>query len=256
MSPLSGKTYWLVGASSGIGEALASQLAAQGHFVIASARSGESLAQLALTQPSRIKAVPCDVTQPESLAQAALRIQELTDFLDGMIFCAGTCEYEDRLDFDVDAYQRVMNVNFFGVVRCLALAKPLLQKAQDSPQLLVVSSLSTLLPLPRNEIYGASKAALDYFVEALRVDTSLTRLQITLAKPGFVATPLTAHNDFAMPFIMQPEAAAARVLKAFIAKRARVVFPRRLWLLLQLASFFKPLWLRYVAPRITRIKKW
>ncbi len=256
MAILRGKTIWVVGASSGIGEALAQQLASEGNFVLASARSAERLNRLALSVGARIKVVPLDVRSQSSLDQAKISILEVTDFIDVLIYCAGTCEYENDLDFQVAMYERVMDVNFFGLVRTLNAAKTLLRKAEGRPQLVVVSSLSTVLPLPRNEAYGASKAALDYFVESLRVDTRLTPLKITLIKPGFVATALTHQNDFPMPWIISPQNAAVQIINAIAKQRTYFAFPWRLQASLRVLSLFSSAWLKWVAPKITRIKYW
>jgi short-subunit dehydrogenase len=253
---MEGKTLWIIGASAGIGAEVATQLADAGHFVIVSARDESALNQLCFRHPTRIKSLPLDLTVPADFARIQQQLAELTDFLDGVIFCAGICEYETNLSFDYAQYSRVMQVNFLGLIAVLNIAKPLLKKSTGRAQLCVVSSLATVVPFPRNELYGASKAALDYFVAALRCDTMHVPLDITWVRPGFVTTRLTAKNDFAMPFIMDAPAAAARIVRGFLARKRTIIFPRKLYLLLLLMAVVQPVWRKICAQFLTRTKTW
>jgi NAD(P)-dependent dehydrogenase (short-subunit alcohol dehydrogenase family) len=250
-----GKTLWVTGASSGIGLAIAQKLVAEGHFVLGSSRNAERLAQLATQLGPRFQPLPADIGDALALPDVNQRLTGLTDYLDGVIACAGICEYEDDLDFDPARYARTFNTNFLGVVHCLHLAKPLLLKSQQSPRFVAVGSLSSALPFPRAEAYGASKAALEYFIKSAAIDLASSRLRVQLIRPGFVKTPLTQGNDFPMPWMMTPEAAAEAIFKALQSDALCVDFPRRLsWLLRSLAAVER-LWIGYAGRALSRQAK-
>src|SRR3954463_7079565 len=129
MNIISGRCIWITGASSGLGKALAIQLAEAGNFIIASARSQSALTELALLYPGKIKILPLDVSRNLDAKETAAKIRETTDYLDMVICAAGICEYEDDLKFNPEMYERTLDVNFLGVVRVLNIAMPLLKKA-------------------------------------------------------------------------------------------------------------------------------
>jgi NAD(P)-dependent dehydrogenase (short-subunit alcohol dehydrogenase family) len=255
MNSLQQSCIWITGASSGIGEALAQQLCAMGNFVIISARNQSRLQQMVLAAGGRMSALPLDLAAgDEEIKSAGARLRDITDYLDVVICCAGTCEYEDRLDFDPAMYQRVMEVNFLGVIKTLHLAMPLLKKSKNSPCVVAIGSLSSAVPFPRAEAYGASKAALEYFIKTLQTDTVHTPLRAILVRPGFVATEMTEKNDFSMPFLLSAEKAAAIIIRGIKSGKLQIDFPRRLSWPLRLAGLCFGLWRRWVAPRITRIR--
>ena len=248
------KTVWLTGASSGIGGALVQKLVADGHFVIVSGRNPEPLLALQQMAPRLIKVLTCDVGDDVSMAEAGRTLADITDQLDLVIACAGTCEYDDGLSLNIDLYRRVFDTNFFGVVNTLHQALPLLGNSR-APVFAAVGSLSSIVGFPRAEAYGASKAALSYFLDAVRADTARTNLRTVLVRPGFVDTPLTQTNDFSMPFLMTPTQAAERILRGLARNRSVIDFPHRLSWPLRMFSVLRPVWYQLCAPRITRIKK-
>ena len=252
MAAIRDKTIWVTGASSGIGRALALRLAEQHNFVIASSRGREGLAELQRTSPQRIRILECDVGDDAGMAAAGARLAEMTDHLDMVIACAGTCEYDDDLKLDIASYRRVFDANFFGVVNTLRQALPLLANSR-APVFAATGSLSSVVGMPRAEAYGASKAALGYFLDAVRADCSHLRLRIVHIRPGFIDTPLTKRNDFSMPFLLTAEQAAERVERGLARGQHIIDFPRRLSWPLRFLGFFRFLWFRYCAPRITRI---
>lgn len=227
------KRYWLTGASSGIGEALARELLEQGCELIVSARSAERLQALVDAYPERCRVLAVDLTDADQLARARTELEGLCDYLDGVIVNAGTCEYIDVKAFDPAPFERVMAINFQGAVNTLALALPLLRRTGRA-QIIGIGSMVTRLPLPRSQAYGGSKAAFEYLMSSLRVDLAAEGIDVTLVRPGFVKTPLTDRNDFDMPFLQTPEQ-AARIIATGIHKRRRIVqFPRPLVIIMAL----------------------
>ena len=256
------KTIWITGASSGIGATLALQLAATGNTVFASARSADQLQGLAArAKDSSGKILPfvCDVTLDEQTAGFRSQLLELTDHLDILIICAGRCEYIDDAELDVALFRRVYDVNVFGAVNAASVALPLLEEAAQKnqtgkPQIVAVASLSAVTGLPRAEAYGSSKAAMIYLFNTLRLDLQ-KRIDVTIVNPGFVETPMTRQNDFPMPFIMQPSAAAERIIKGIEKRKLTLNFPLRLWLSLKIPSLIPSVWYRYLGPKLARTER-
>lgn len=251
-SPLAGERVWVTGASSGIGRALARQLARAGALVIASARNEEALRALAQEQPG-IVPLPVDVADANAVGDTWRRLAAISPYLNRAILNAGTCEYLDIKHPDWSMMQRVMEVNYLGAVNSVAAALPLLERCPDGRGHVVgVASLVTAAPFSRAEAYGASKAALRYFLDALRVDLRARQIDVTVINPGFVKTPLTAANDFAMPFLMDADNAARLMLGAIERRAASYAFPRRLHWLLRILNAWPAIWNGWIAPRLVR----
>lgn len=256
MARLKEQCIWITGASSGIGRALALALCEEGNFVIVSGRNQQALNQLSMQAKGRIKPLVFDVTRDgQSLPEVQESLHAITDYLDGVICCAGICEYEDGLDFNPALYERVIDTNFLGVIRTFNAALPSLKQSQTSPFFAAVGSVSSIVGLPRAEAYGASKAALEYFIRSLQADSVNLPLRAHLIRPGFVKTSLTQHNDFPMPLIMSPDKAAQNIVQGIRSNKHIIDFPLRLSLGLKLTRLFYSLWLRVGAGRITRLKK-
>ena len=224
------KACQITGASSGMGKATALHYAANGWQVYAVARSTDTLAELAKGN-SHIKPVSLDVTDSVALANWTAGLPA-GQKLDAVILNAGTCEYVEVADLDLAAFERTFAVNVQGVVACTRYLLPLLNKGSQ-PTLAIVSSMSHFFPFTRAEAYGASKAAVAYFAESLRVDLTDTDINVCLIEPGFIDTPLTRKNEFDMPFLMAPEDAAKRIFNGINNKKTRLRFPRRLSFLLK-----------------------
>lgn len=252
LSNITDKTIWLVGASSGIGKCLATQLAKAGNTVIVSARSEDKLQALAEENPHNITALPADISKDDDISDIRQRLQSITDHLDIVIVAAGVVEYEDDVSLKTDMYRRVFDVNFFGTVNTLAIAKPLLEKAPQKAYIVGLSSQSMMIGFPRAQAYGASKAAVDYFLHALMIDLPRRKFDVSVVRPGFVETPMTSVNDFPMPFLMDAEAAAERILRGMEKRKRLIVFPRRLALILRLLSCLSSFWYNYLGPKASR----
>ncbi|MFA0792535.1 SDR family NAD(P)-dependent oxidoreductase [Microbulbifer echini] len=253
MGEIRDRTLWITGASSGIGRALVLRFVAHNNVVIASGRRREALEELQQIAPARIHVLDCDVADDQSMAAISERLRALTDHLDTVIACAGTCEYDDDLQLENAMYRRVFDVNFFGVVNTLRCALPLLAISQ-SPLFAALGSLSSVVPFPRAEAYGSSKAALDYFLASVRADVCHTNLKVVLIRPGFVETPLTAENDFSMPFLISAERAAKYIEEGLARGASTIDFPHRLSLPLRFLGFFRSLWFRFCTTKISRIR--
>lgn len=216
----------ITGASSGLGRELAIQYAQSGWHVIAVARSADALQQLHQLHLN-IHALPLDLTDTTAFAAAVKQLELQIPALDLVILNAGSCDYVDVTDLPLAVFERTMQLNFQSVVVAVKLLLPLLQKSEDAT-LALVSSLAHLFPFTRAQAYGASKAALSYFADSLRVDFADLKVKVSLIEPGFVDTPLTQKNDFKMPFLLKVEDAAQRIRLGLDQHQLRIRFPKRL----------------------------
>lgn len=219
MKDFSGKTFWLIGASEGLGRALAKQLGAKGAHLVLSARSTERLASLCEDLPSA-RALPLDVTDIKAVRQAAEEIGAI----DGLIYNAGAYDPMPATEWNSDAALVMCDVNFIGAMRVLGEVVPKMLRAQRG-DITLIGSLAGYSGLPSSIGYGASKAALISLAETMRHDLRGTEIVVRIVNPGFIKTRLTQKNTFKMPMLMSPEAAAARVVRAMGKNRLRTDFP-------------------------------
>ncbi|KZN13073.1 SDR family NAD(P)-dependent oxidoreductase [Marinomonas sp. TW1] len=251
MEPLSDKEQkivWITGASSGIGLALVQRYLKAGWRVIASARTQGELANLAKHE-SHLSFVAFDIVDKAQIDPVRDALSRLAPHLDCAILNAGTCEYLD-LDGDNTDWQmmeRVMSVNYFGLVNSVDVCLPLLKRASQ-PLLVGVSSQAVQAAFPRAEAYGASKAAIRYFLSSLRMDLKTDGIDVSCILPGFVDTPLTRKNTFDMPFLMSSDEAAKRTYQALQHRPYEFAFPKRLTALLWLGRHLPKWWLGKLAP--------
>ena len=211
------RTIWIIGASSGIGLALSEQLLKQGHKVAMSARRTGKLGGLAGEYPDQECIAPC------------------FGHIDTLIFNAGICEYIDDGDVKASVVEKVINTNFIGLANVIEAAKPLL-KDHSGAQIAAVSSSAAFLPLPRAEAYGASKAAVSYFMHTLRLAMQKKGISVNVICPGFVKTPLTDQNDFDMPCLISAEEAAEQIIAGLQRDKREIHFPHRFTRILKLLS--------------------
>lgn len=213
-----GETWWLVGASEGLGRALAQAMAAEGAALILSARSTDRLQVLAEDLGAR--ALPMDVTDPASVAGAAAQAGPV----DGMIYLAAAYWPMRAQDWDSARVETMIDVNLTGAARVLGAVLPGMI-ARDAGRVVLTGSLAGFRGLPGSIGYGASKAGLMNLGQSLQADLAATGVSVQLVNPGFIRTRLTAQNAFAMPFLMEPESAAAQVMHAIRRRRPSSSFP-------------------------------
>ncbi len=219
MTTISGRTYWLVGASEGLGRSLARQLDREGARLVLSARSTDRLNSLA-AELTDARVVPLDVTDHDDVQKAAQAVGPV----DGVIYNAGAYTPMRGTDWDSEAAMTMCEVNFLGAMRVLGEVVPRMIRAGHG-DITLIGSLAGYRGLPAAIGYGASKAALVSLAETMRHDLKGSGVVVRLVNPGFIKTRLTEKNNFSMPMIMAPEAAAERVLGAMRSNRFRTDFP-------------------------------
>jgi len=224
-----GKTAWLVGASSGIGLATAKALHARGAQVVVSARSAVALKAFVDAHPGS-EAIALDVTDQPALGAACVDITRQFGGIDLVMYCAGTYTPMRATAFDLQVALRHQQVNVQGALLLLDAVLPQLLRQAASGRgghLSLVASVAGYRGLPQGLAYGPTKAALIHLAETLYLDLHPKGLGVSLINPGFVATPLTAQNDFAMPALMTPEAAADAILRGWARGEFEIHFPKR-----------------------------
>lgn len=221
----SGQVVWLVGASTGIGRAVAQALHAQGARVIVSARSASALDEFTQAHPGS-HALSVDVTDRQALKQAAQSIVASAGRLDLVLFCAGHYRPMRATEMDLDEALKHQQVNLTGAWHLLDAVLPILLK-QGHGHVSLVASVAGYRGLPNSLAYGPTKAALQNLADTLYLDLHDQGLGVSIINPGFVATPLTAQNQFAMPALLTPEQAAQAILSGWEKGRFEIHFPKR-----------------------------
>lgn len=222
---------WVTGASAGIGRAVVLELADRGWTVHATARGAGALAALAAERPGRIVVQRGDVTDAAGMAAIVASI-EATRPIGLAILNAGVYLPMRAQDFDAGRVAQSLAVNVQGVANGL---DPLLKAmiARRRGHVALTASVAGYRGLPRAAAYSATKAALIAMAESLAFDLIDLGVRISVINPGFVATDATAVNDFDMPFLMQPDEAARRLVDGLGRPGFEIAFPRRFALLLR-----------------------
>lgn len=210
----------ITGASSGIGAQLVRDYLADGWSVIACGRSLEKL-QATFEASTYLDFIEFDVTD---LTAVRREFQLLSDTPNLWIFNAGSCEYINDGDIDVELVKRVFEVNFFGVVNCLSACQ---MQLKPNDHVAIMGSIAGTLALPRAEAYGASKVALNYLFETLSIDWRKKGIGLSMIYPGFVSTPLTDKNDFSMPMKVSVEFASKAIRTGLSKRNPKIYFPKR-----------------------------
>lgn len=234
-----GKRYWLVGASQGLGRAVAHELSKTGAEVILSARDGEALEDLAAELPGKSQVVLIDVSDSENVAAAA----ETAGEIDGMVFLAGVYWPMTAAEFDGEKAATMLDVNLTGAARVLGHVLPRMIE-RDAGHIVLTGSLSGFRGLPGANGYGASKAGMMSMAETLYADLRSTGIDVQLINPGFIKTRLTDKNEFTMPFIMEPDEAAKLFVEHMQGDEFARNFPRHFGAMFRLSQFL-PDWIYY-----------
>ena len=226
-----GRRVWLIGASTGIGRALAERLYAMGATVIVSARNLEALKAFVLDHPGST-ALPLDVTDRAAVRRTTG--SALTDGpLDLVCYCAGHYQPMRATDIDLNELLRHHEVNTVGALHVLDAVMPGMV-ARRQGHISLVSSVAGFRGLPQSLAYGPTKAALINLAETLYLDLHAHGLGVSVINPGFVETPLTAHNDFHMPALISPAEAAQAIVQGWATGDFEIHFPKRFTRLMKL----------------------
>lgn len=216
---------WIIGASSGIGAALATALLLRGAHVAVSARRAEAL-QVVVAGQGEARVLAFDFNDDAAFARAADNLFKAWGGIDLVVFCAGAYAPMRAWQLDANDIDRLLAINLRAPMAAAARLIPQLLK-QGSGALAFVSSVAGYRGLPKAAAYGPTKAALINFAETLYLDLAPRGLSVYLINPGFVATPMTAANDFEMPALISPQQAAEEIIAGFGRGSFEIHFPQR-----------------------------
>jgi short-subunit dehydrogenase len=239
-----GQVAIITGASSGIGWALARALASEGCKIGLVARRREQLADLAEQIEKSGGTAAIAVTDVADRSQVVAAIHDITARLgpvDLLIANAGVGAPTTIEPFNVADIEKMFRVNVLGVVYSLEAVLPqMLQRRRG--HVAAISSLAAYKGLPGESAYTSSKAAVNVFMEGLRIQLRSKGIAVTTICPGFVKTPMTEVNEFKMLWLLTAEEAARRIIRALKRKRKVYNFPWQTALLMRLTRW-APDWL-------------
>ena len=226
------KTAWVTGASTGIGREIALQLARKGVQVAASARSADRLVELAAVD-QKIVPAPLDVTNAEAVGAAYARIIQQLGSIDLAVLNAGVWHPLRASSYDAALARQSMQVNYDGIANAL---QPLIagMVTEGKGHIALVASVAGYRGLPMAAAYAPSKAAVISLAEVLRLELSRHGIVVSLVNPGFVETPMTAVNEFPMPYIVTADDAARRIIRGLERGKFEIAFPWQLVTMLKL----------------------
>lgn len=222
---LTHQTIWIIGASSGIGKAVAKQLSQHGATLILSSRREKELDEVNKELGGSHIVVPVDVADSPSIANALNSVTRKVKRIDRVIFLAAIYEPTPIRQIDLEFAKKTMDVNLLGAMALTQAILPVFDK-QNGGQLVLCASVAGYMGLPNGQPYSASKAALLSFAESLYAEEQ-GKIDVKVINPGFVRTPMTDKNEFDMPMRIEPEAAAHAVVKGLTQSGFEIHFPKR-----------------------------
>ena len=226
----SNKVVLITGASSGIGRGLALEFARRGSAVGLFARREDSLREVAAEIESaggQAQVLAGDVLDAEALRTAADKLGDTFGAVDVLIANAGIGGSTDAASLDPASVAKVINVNILGPTNSVAAVLPKML-VRGSGHLVVISSLAAYRGLPKSAAYCASKAAVSALFESLRIDLEPRGIKVTIIHPGFIRTPLTADRQARLPWLLEVDDAANRIIGAIEAEKKSFAFPWQL----------------------------
>lgn len=239
------KVIFLTGASSGIGEGIALELAKNGAVLGLLARRQDHLNEIARKCEAlggKARVFACDVVDAEAQAAAADSLREEFGHIDILIANAGIGgNNQETRDLQPEAVKRVIDINLLGSANSVAAVLPHMME-RESGHLVAISSLAGFRGLPRSAAYSASKAGMTAFFESVRLDVQDKGVAVTIIQPGFIRTPLTSGRENKMPYLMELDDAIPHFLSAIDRKKKFSAFPWQLATLVRAGQIF-PAWL-------------
>lgn len=223
----SGKRIWIIGASSGIGEACAKAFIQKGAKLALSSRRVERLQGLANSAPAdQTLTLPLDVTQDNQINAAYQSIVQAWGGIDLLLFVSGVYVPLRADNFDIKTAEQTIDANLLGPMRAVAAVLPRMLQ-EHAGHIAIVGSVAGYSGLPKALAYGPSKAAIINFCETLYYDLLPQGISVHMISPGFVATEATAQNDFEMPALITAQEAASEILSGIQKGEFDIHFPKR-----------------------------
>ena len=228
------KTVLITGASSGIGLGLAKLFAYDGYSVSILARRQDRLEKIAKElneSGSTVLPITCDVTDPTQVQKAINLTLNRFGHIDIIILNAGISHSNFATEFNVMDQNKVLQPNLYGSLHILENTIPHMIERKKG-HIVGISSLASYISAPGSAAYSASKAALNHYLSSLRIELKDKNIQVSTICPGFIKTPLTSHNNYTMPFLMETDKGAKKIYNAILKKKNVYNFPKPLfWLI-------------------------
>jgi NADP-dependent 3-hydroxy acid dehydrogenase YdfG len=239
------KVVLLTGASSGIGEALALEMAKRGAILGLLARR-ESLLRALVAKCERLgtaaREFPCDITDEIAVSDAAEKLKNEFGKIDILIANAGIGGgAKHAKDLKPSDFRRVIDTNLVGAMNSVSAVLPFMLE-KGSGQLVAISSLAGSRGLPKSAAYCASKAGMTAYFESVRLDVKHKGVAVTIIQPGFIKTPLTSGRTNKMPFLMELHESIPYFLRAIEKRKKFAAFPWQLATIVRAGRCF-PAWL-------------
>lgn len=229
----------ITGASSGIGAELAITYAREDVVLALTGRNALRLEEVAISCRARGAQVIMTAIDVRDALSLKHFIEQFDDAypVDLVIANAGVSATTSGGTNEIEQAQIVFDINLQGVLNTVHPLIPRMMKRRAG-QIAMMSSLASFRPLPSAPPYSASKAAVRYYGEALAGVLKHHGIVVSVICPGWIHTPLTDKNTFAMPFIMSSKSAAQHVMRAISCGKRRIIFPKRLYFLMRLLEVF------------------
>ncbi|MGB6230228.1 MAG: SDR family NAD(P)-dependent oxidoreductase, partial [Litorimonas sp.] len=221
------KTVWIIGASSGIGKALATELSKRGAKLVLSARSKDKLEKLSDDLKGDHQVIDFDASNEKAVDAAVKKAGDNNKHIDSIIMLAAIYDPMPTDELDLKKTKKIIDINLGGTFNLVHYALPLL-KAQGGGQLALCGSVAGYSGLPKGQPYSATKAAIINLAESMRAELGPEGIDVRVINPGFVKTQLTDKNDFEMPFIIEPGEAANSIADGLQSSAFDINFPKKL----------------------------
>lgn len=231
MRDYDGKCIWIIGASSGIGRALALEVAAQGALLALSARSEDKLRELNAELGGGHYIFPLDICDADAVVKTAQEVNAVFPVLASVVLMAAGYSPVTLDKLDISVARQIVDTNITGAFHVVHAVLPVF-KRQKRGQLALCASVAGYCGLPVGQPYSATKAAVINLAESLKAEQP--HLDIKVINPGFVRTPMTGRNDFKMPMIIEAEDAARVIAKGLNSGAFEIHFPRKFTLLMKM----------------------
>ncbi len=221
------KNILIIGASQGIGRALAFEYSSLGCRLVISSRSSDKLEKISEeinNSGGECFWLPCDVSVQLDVSKTVRFACEKLGNIDLAVLCSGMGYPQWMTNFKSSHFREVMEVNTFGIVYALEELIPVMRK-RGYGTIAAITSMADIRGYSGSSSYGASKSAASLLLESARVELKKENIRVITVRPGFVKTAMTDKNEFYMPLLMKPEKAAVKIRRGIEKGRSIVQFP-------------------------------
>ena len=251
MTHFKNEIIWIVGASSGIGAALAKSLDKHGAILILSARSQDKLEKLSLQLKSQNEILLMDICDDQQIKKNINHIFAKYKKLNRVIVMAASYEPLSVVDMTTDHIDSIIDTNLKAPLKLVSQLLPPMRQQNTKSQIALCGSVAGYRGLPNGQPYSATKAGIKNFLESAYIELKNTNIDIKLISPGFVETPMTGKNKFEMPMIITADQAATSILKDLNNSSFEIHFPKKFTYILKFLSILPFFIFQSIAKRMS-----